>query len=541
MPRSLPSLVLGLSSLVLCLLPSSCAQRETAVAAGIRDKVLHLSNGAEPQTLDPQLVDAATDQIISAALFEGLCAIDERTSQAVPAVAERWEVSPDGLTWTFHLRAGLKWSNGDPLTAGDFVQSWRRMLLPSFAASSAYYLFPLKNAEAISRGDLKDPAALGAVAPDPLTLQLSLEHPAPYLPGLAAQTSWYPVNIGALKKFGAIDRRDSPWTSPANFVGNGPFVLETWSPNSRLTVRKNPLYRDAARVRLNRIVFYPTENPGVEERDFRAGQLHLTYELPLVKVARYRQSEPAALRVEPSLETFFLRFNVTRPPLDHPKVRAALARAIDRTGITHSVLEDTRRPAHFFTPPDCAGYTSRTVIPTDFAAARQLLAEAGYPGGRGFPVLEVQARNDEIHTKVMEVIQAMWLRELGIRITLAPMEQKIWLQNQRTLNYAISTARWVGDFIDPVNYLEIMTGDGAYNWTGWRNPRYDELVRQAALTADAARRYEAFQQAEAILLHETPVAPVFFGARTYLASPAVKHWEPALLGIHRFQFVDLEN
>lgn len=530
------------TALVLALLTlTGCSRRDTAVEAGIRDQTLLIGNGAEPQELDPQLVSASTDQILSAALFEGLCAIDETTSQAVPAVAERWETSADGLTWTFHLRRDAKWSNGEPLTAGDFVLSWQRILSPAFAAESAYYLFPIKHAEDINSGKIKDPSALGAVALDAHTLQITLGHPAPYLPGLAAQSSWYPVNLRAIEKLGTSTQRNSAWTRPENFVGNGPFVLKQWSPNARLIVEKNPHYWGAAQVALKQIVFFPTENPGVEERDFRAGQLHLTYELPLTKVDSYRTSDPGLLRVEPALETFFLRFNTTRAPLDNLKVRQALARAIDRETLARTVLRGTRRPAYFFTPPDSNGYTAEARIPDDFDAARALLAEAGYPGGKGFPVLDVQTRNDEIHTQLMEAIQAIWQRELGIKITVSPMEQKTWLQNQGSLNYAISTARWVGDFIDPVNYLEIMTGDGGYNWTGWRNAAYDTLIAQAAQTPEATARLALFQKAEAILLAEAPVAPVFFGARTYLAHPAVKNWPPALLGIHRFQKVKLEN
>ncbi|MSU24720.1 MAG: peptide ABC transporter substrate-binding protein [Opitutus sp.] len=531
---------------VLCLLFSvlsltACTKRETPVEEGIRTHTLLLGNGAEPQHLDPQLVAAYTDMNIGVALFEGLTAFDEKTSQAVPAVAERWETSADGLTWTFHLRPAARWSNGEPLTADDFVQSWRRMLLPTLAAEGAYVLYPLKNAEAYNTGRLKDASDVGAVAVDAHTLRVVLEHPTPHLPIIAAQPAWYPLNVRVLAKFGGSERRGTAWTNPGNLVGNGPFLLTEWKPNARLVVEKNSHYWDAARTSVARIVFFPTENPSVEERDFRAGQLHLTAELPLSKVDTYRQSAPASLRIDPFLEVFFLRFNTTRAPFSNPQVRQALTRAIDRASIARNILRGTREPAEHYTPPNCAGYTPRARVATDFAEARRLLAAAGFPDGKGFPAVEVQVRNDEIHPKVMEAIQAMWLRELGIKITLAAMEQKTWLQNMMSLNYTVSTARWIADFADPVSFLEVYTTGNGFNMTGWSNASFDQLIKQAAQTADAAQRLEFFQQAEAMLLAETPIAPVFFGARTYLAHPAVHGWAPAALGLHRYPFVRLEN
>jgi oligopeptide transport system substrate-binding protein len=537
----MPRRLLWLLPPVACLLLlAACSRREAPATAGVRTQTLLIGNGAEPQDLDPHVVTAYTDQNILLALFEGLTAIDEQTSQPVPAAAENWTVSPDGLVYTFRLRDGLRWSNGEPLTAADFVASWRRLLNPALAAEYAYLAFPVKNAEAFNAGRLADPAAFGVAAPDPRTLVVTLARPTPYLPALAAQPPLFPVNPRVLQKFGPLDRRGTAWTRPGNFVGNGPFVVAAWTPNARLAVAKNPHYWDAARTRLNGIVFFPTENPDVDERNFRAGQLHLTYELPLAKIDSYRRRDPARLRLDPFLETFFLRFNVTRLPLDNSKVRAALSHAIDRTALTRDLLRASRQPAPSFTPPGCGGYTARAAVPDDFAAARRLLAEAGYPGGRGFPTLEIQLRNDELHAKTAEAIQAMWRRELGVAVTLAPVEQKTWVQNQQSLNYAISTARWVGDFVDPDTFLDLFTTGGGSNWTGWGSPDYDRLLAQAATTTDARQRFELFQQAEAILLAAAPVAPVFYGARTYLIHPAVKGWSSALLGFHRYQFVSLE-
>jgi oligopeptide transport system substrate-binding protein len=527
------------AALVLAL--AGCARRETPAEAGVRSQTLLLGNGAEPEDLDPQVVTAYSDQNILLALFEGLTAVDEATSRAAPACAESWEASADGLSWTFHLRDGLRWSNGEALTADDFVQSWRRILGPALASEYAYLLYPVRNARAFNEGRLADPSALGLSAPDPRTVRIELERRTPYLPELVAQPPWFPVNPRVLGRFGAMARRGTAWTRPGNLVGNGPFSLEEWVPNARVVVARNPSYWGAASVTLRRIEFLPTENADTEERDFRAGQVHVTYALPVAKIQEYRRSAPDRLRTDPFLQTFFLRFNAGRAPLGDPRVRRALSLAIDRDAIARRVLFGAYRAAHSFTPPDCGGYSARAAVGFDPGLARRLLSEAGHPGGSGLGPIEVQARNDEVQPVVMEAVQEMWRTELGVRVTLATLEQKTWLQNQQTLDYSISTAGWAGDFMDPVTFLDLFVTGGGNNWTGWGDAAYDRMIAAAAQAPGASSRMEAFQGAEAYLLENGPVAPLYFGARSYLILPCVRGWAPALLGFHRYARVRLEE
>ena len=234
------------------------------------------------------------------------------------------------------------------------------------------------------------------------------------------------------------------------------------------------------------------------------------------------------------LQTFFLRFNVTRPPFGDPRVRQALSLAIDREAISRAVLFGAFPPAHSLTPPNCGGYTSRATVGTDIARARALLAEAGFPEGRGFTAFEVQARNNEIQPKVVEAIQEQWKKALGITITIASTEQKTFLQNQQSLNYTVSMSGWVGDFVDPVTFLNLFMSTSGTNWTGWANPRYDRLLEAAAAARTQAERFEDFQKAEALLLTEGPISPLYHGASTYLIDPSVKGWAPSLLGYHRY-------
>lgn len=518
---------------------TACAPRETPVEAGIRTRTLLVGNAAEPGDLDPHLASILTDQIIINALFEGLTALDEQTTQPGPAAAESWSVSDDGLTWTFHLRENLRWSNGEPLVASDFITAWQRALSPTFAADNAWYLFPLKNAEAYNAGQITDPAAVGLRAPDDRTLVLTLERPVPYLPALVSLPAWFPLNPRNLEQHDALTQRGRPWTRPGNLVSNGAYQLAVWEPNARIVLDQNPHHRDAATAGLRHIVFFPIEKPDDEERSYRAGQLHVTFNLPVTKLAAWRERAPAQLRVDSLLQSNFIRFNTTRAPLDDPRVRRALSLALDRELLAKSVLQSSRMPAAALTPPHTGGYTAPDAVHADPAAARALLAAAGYPGGAGFPAIDLLVRNDDLMPRLAEAIQAMWKTELGLTTTISQAEQKIWIQNQQTLNYTVCLSAWTADFPDPISFLELFLGDSAYNWTGWNDPAYRGLLDQAAATSDAAARYQLLRQAETLLLDAAPVAPLYYGAQTYLLHPAVKGWAPSPLAFRRFQRVSL--
>jgi oligopeptide transport system substrate-binding protein len=521
---------------------AGCGKRETAVEEGVRTKTLLVGNLAEPASLDPHITNALTEATILTALSEGLTALDEKTSQPLPAVAEGWKVSDDGLVYTFHLRASAAWSNGDRVTAGDFAYSFQRMLLPKLAAEYSYMLWPIKNAEAFNSGKLTDFAQVGVRAVDDATLVITLERPTPYLPALAAHTTWMPVHRATIEKFGRSDDRTTRWTRPENFVGNGPFVLTEWTPNARIVVTKNPKYWNGAHNELNRVIFFPIENAEAEERNFRSGQLHVTFDVPKGKIPGYRAATPSPLRTDPMLALTYLNFNVTKPPFNDPRVRRALSLAIDRETISRTVLNGAWPAAHSFVPPDCGGYVPVPLRPDhDFDAARRLLEEAGFSGGKDFPVVAVQVLNDANQPRIMEAIQAMWQRELGVKMTIEPSEQKTWLQTQKSMAHMVGMLRWFADFGDPVTFLTLPTTDNGNNWSGWSDAGYDALIKQAANTADPRARFEILQKAEARLLEASPVAPLFFIAANYLIDPSVKNWQPAPLGLHRYQLIRLEK
>ncbi len=529
----LSAMLAGLAAFAL----AGCGRRTTPAEAGIKTQTLLLGNAAEPATLDPQLVDAWTDSNIDYALFEPLTWIDARTMRAVPAAAKSWDVSPDGLVYTFHLRPDGRWSNGEPVTAQDFVFSFRRILTPDFAASYSYMLWPIRNAEAYNEGRITDFSKVGVKALDPLTLQITLARPTPYLPSLASHTTWLPVPRTVIEKYGRFDQRDTAWTRPGHLVGNGPYTLKSWIPNARIVVDKNPDYWDAAHVRLNRIVFFPIQTGVTEENAFRAGQLDVTYGLPVDMIAPYRRNHPEELRQGNRLESFYLFINCTRPPLNNPVLRYALSLGIDRTAIARDVLMGAYEPAHAYTPPDCGGYTPRASVPDDFAEARRLLAEAGYPGGRGLPRFDILSYDTDVSVRVLEAIQSMWANQLGIHVTVSRLEQRTLFADQKSGDYSIAFSAWIADYDDPTTFLNTMVTGGGNNWAKWSDPAYDRLINEAANTADNHRRLELFQQAEAILLKQAPLIPLFYGKQTHLLKPWVRNWHASLLGFVRFQDV----
>jgi oligopeptide transport system substrate-binding protein len=507
-----------------------------------RAQTLLYGNLGEPNDLDPALVADNNTFNIVLALMEGLTQYDPQTCQPIPAVAETWEVSADNLTWTFHLRPDARWSNGDPVTAHDFVYAERRMLSPGLAAEYASLLFGLKNAEAYYTGKIADISRVGTRAVDDHTLVLQLESPLPYLPKLLSHNAWYPVHKGTIEKFGRMDQRGSLWTRPGNYVGNGPFVLAEWKPHQVIRVTKSPTYWNRDKVKLGEIDFFPVEDLATEEAMFRTGEMHITASIPPEKIPVYR-NDPARrelLHLEPMFATYYYSFNVAKPPLNDVRVRRALACAIDRDEIVARVALGGQVPAGHLTPPDPNGFNATAQVPHDPGQARRLLAEAGYPGGAGFPHLELLYNTNEGHRKIAEAIQQMWRRELGIDVGLYNQESKVWLDTLHQKDYQIARGSWVGDYLDPSTFLDTLLSDNGNNYSGWKNEEYDRVVTEGDHAVDPKRRYALYQRAEQILADECPIAPIYFYTRANLRLPSVRGWYGNLLDQHPYTGVYLD-
>jgi oligopeptide transport system substrate-binding protein len=507
-----------------------------------RRKILLICEGTEPRTLDPQISQGVPEHHVIMALTEGLLENDPNDqSKQLPGLADRWEHNEDYSIWQFHLRDNAKWSNGDPVTTQDFVFSYKRILTATLGAPYIDALFILKGARDYAEGKITDFNQVGVRALDDRNLEFELIGPTPYFLSALLHTSWYPVHPSTILKFGRMDERDTRWTRPGNYVGTGPFVLKSWKENDVIEVVRNPLYWDAANVKLNGINFYSIENYDTQERAFQAGQLHKTLEVPLDRIPYYRREHPDLIRIDPFEGAYLYRINAKRKPFDNPKVRLALNLAVDRESIVKNLTRAKQRPSTGYTPPGMGDYQPLDVIHYDPERARQLLAEAGYPNGKGFPRFNILINTNQAHTTIAEAIQQMWKQELNIDVGIENQEWKVYLDSQHNLNYDVARGGWIADYMDPNTFLSIWrTGDGN-NDTGWSNPEYDRLLDQAAQTANPQKRLATLRQAEELWLSEPSAVLIYWYTRFYLMDPSVKNWNSLALDDHNYKFIDLDE
>ncbi len=524
----------------LCLAVVACGGRERETDLGVKNGTLLIGNGAEPLSLDPHLVTGVPENRILASLIEGLIAYHPTDDEEPePGVAESWEHNEDFTLWRFRLRDNARWSNGDPVTAGDFVYSWQRILSPALGAQYAEMLYVIRNAEAFHQGQITDFGQVGVKAIDDRTLEVALKGSTPYFLSMLKHYSFFPVNPRAVEEFGGMTERQNRWSTAENYVSNGPFRLAQWTTNQIIRVEKNPDYWDAGRVQLNQIHFFPIDNVNAEETAFRAGRLHVTSTVSPDRIASFRQSDPEALRIDPYLANYFLRINVTRAPFTDPRVREALNLAVDRQLLVDRVAQGGQAPASGLVPPGMDNYAASERVQFNPERARQLLAEAGFPGGRGFPRKEILINTSEAHRKIAEAIQAMWREHLGIDVGIYNQEWKVYLDSQSNLDYDLSRAGWIADYPHPLTFLEIFTSGNGNNDTGWTNARYDALIRQAQGASNEPDRLRLLQQAEEILMTELPIIPIYWYTRTYLKDPRVQGWHPTLLDNRPYKYVSL--
>ena len=527
--------------ITLFLTACSGGSSESRVEAGNREGVLHFGNGAEPQGLDPHVVTGVPEHHILGALFEGLVTKNPYDLEIEPGVAESWDISEDGLTYTFHLRDNAMWSNGDQVTAEDFHWSWKRGMSPILGSEYSYMYYPIINAEAYNNGDMADFSQVGVKVIDELNLQVTLESPTPYFLQLLDHYSLFPVHRQTVESFGSMDDRLSQWAREGNIVTNGAFVLTEWQINSRVRVEKSPLYWDADEVDLNAVVFYPTENLVTEERMFRDGQLHRTNEIPLDKIQTYKNEQPEVTHIAPWIGSYFYMINTTREPMTDVRVRKALAMSVDRSLIAETVTQGVYTGSTALVPPGTLGYNPPSVFSYDPEQARQLLAEAGYPNGEGFPAFDLLYNTHEDHRKIAVAIQQMWMQELNIQVNLVNQEWKVYLDSHNNMNYDIARRGWIGDYVDPYTFLNMYITDGGNNKTGFSNARYDEIIlKEAPAELDREKRYALYKEAETILLENMPILPIFTYQYKHLIDTSVKGMPDNIMGYHNYKYISLE-
>jgi len=487
-----------------CVLISGCARHEPPAD-------ITIINGGEPESLDPAIITGQVEMRIVQGMFEGLTRLDPKTARSIPGLAERWEISPDGLIYAFHLRTNLVWSTGEPITADDVVYSWIRALSPATASDYAGQLFYLKNAEAFNAGKLKDSSLVGVHALDKFTVRVELNDATAFFLDLCALPILYVVPRQTIEKYG--DR----WLMARPLPSSGPYELVYWRLNDKVRLKKNPRYWDATNTQSEIIDLLPVGSPNVSLNLYERGQADIAWDKELVP-----EQLMDILIKRPDFHTFnylgtyYIRFNVTRKPFDDPRVRRALALAIDKKRIVRKITKAGEQPTSHLVPDGTAHYTSPEGLGYNPELARKLLAEAGYPGGRGFPHFEYvfsapASGGDKIHENIAIELQQMWRDELGIQMDLRQLEAKIFFSAQSHLDFDLSRSSWIGDYDDANTFLELFMSNDGNNRTGWKNARYDALIHEANEQTDLTTREKIFQQAETILVRdEAPIIPLYF-------------------------------
>ncbi len=498
-------------------------------------QVFTFNNGAEPETIDPGKMSGQPDGRVARMLFEGLTTPDPQTLTPTPGQAYRWEMSPDGLTYTFHLRPNLAWSDGTPLTSRDFLWSWMRVLEPETAARNSGLFFPIEGAEAYTTGELKDRSKVGLSAPDDSTFIVKLHSPTAYFLFLTQYYTFLPVPQSAIEKHGVR------WTRRENVVTNGAFLLDTWRQGDRFEFVRNPRYWDVANVKLDRVICFPVDDLNTSTNLYKAGVIDWNPSgyIPAQFVPYMRKFRDfSSGRYQ---GTYFYSINVTRKPFDNVWVRRALNASVDRDAISRDLMKGSRDPWALFAPSGYPGYAPPDSIHYDPEYARECLTRAGFPDGKGFPKVAILFNTSEDHRRVAEAVQAMWKRELKIDIELSNQEWGSYLQATTQLQYDIARRSWIGDYLDPNTFLSLgLTGDGN-NRTGWSDPRYDAMIRAAAREVDPARRMATLRDAEALLLSEGPMIPIYHYSTTELVKPYVRGLYQTALDTHPLRHVWIDH
>lgn len=508
-----------------------------SVASAVAESVIHRGNRGEPDTLDPHKTANGWEASIAMELFTGLTAFGP-AGEVLPAMAERWDVSEDGLTYTWHLRDGLKWSDGEAFTAGDFVYSFRRLFDPETASTFASLLYVINGAQAVNAGNAP-PETLGVTAPDDRTLVMELEHPAPYLPQIL-------IHRGLPVPRHVVETAGSRWARPDTMVGNGAFLLDEWIPQTHVRLIPNPLFFDAETVSLDALYFHPAEDLARAIDRFRAGELDIIPAIPRDRLNWARENMPESLRINPSLGVEFLIFNTRKPPFDDVRVRQALSMSIRRLVMANSVLGGGEIDAYSIVHPavmgDLGRYRPEVLVGSSrmrLNRAAERLFDYGYTLEDPLKVT-VRYNNQDVVKRTMEVIADNWSFILPVEVELVGSDTATLYADTRSGNFEVARAAWYPEYVDASSYLYLLKStSGPMNQSGYSNPDFDALLDQADREMDADKRLALYRQAEEILGEDQPVAPLYYYAFRMLVSPDVHGWEDHNRNTHPGRFLSV--
>ena len=436
--------------------------------------ILLLGNGTEPSGIDPHIVTGVPEHKILLALLEGLVIFNPSNNGVLPGVASDWSISSDGLTYTFVFNPEAKWTNGESVKPEHFVYSWKRILSPALGAQYADMLYVIKNAENFHKSQIEDFDKVG-VSSYENKLIVTLENPTPYFLNILTHYSTWPVHPETVEKYGGMTSRNNQWTRVENFIGNGPFKLDSWEINKSLKVSRNELYWGNTSNKINGIEFLPIDNELTQDRLFRSGGIHLANTVPTEKIKRYREERPNELVEHNYFGTYYYRINTNKYPLNDVNFRKALSLSIDRDLIVKSILKGNQKVSYSFTPPDKNSYNPNTKLEFNPSKAKLLLKESGYDVEKS--PLEVLYNTSEGHQKIAQAIQEMWKKHLGLNVVLTNVDWKVYLARETQGEFDISRAGWIGDYPDPFTFLDMMVTDRGNNKTGWSNSQFDEILK----------------------------------------------------------------
>ncbi len=514
------------------------AQTKTGALLFEGEVVFNHGNGAEPLTLDPHHAQSTWENNIIGDLIVGLTTEDEN-GVPIPAAAEKWEQSKDGLTWTFQIR-DHQWSDGTPVTAEDFVYAWRRMLDPKTAASYAYYLYLIKNGEAVNSGKMPV-TTLGVSAPSPRTLVAELSQPAPYLLQYLMHYATFPVPRHVVEKHG------DTWTRPGTHVGNGAFTLAEWFPNDHVTLLKNPKFYDAANVKIDRHICYPTSDYEAGLKRLRAGELDVQEKLPGQQIAWLRANMPETLHLDLILATEYLCCNQSVKPFGDVRVREALSLAVDRETIVNKIDRVGEPPAYSIVPPGIANYPGGAELafksmpfPDRLKRARELMRAAGY-GPDNLLRTSLLIRSASPTARRMPVaIQQMWT-QIYVDAQILQVDAAIFYNRIQSHDFEICNPGWVADYNDASTFLDMLRGDNANNYGYYNNPDCVELLDAATRELDLTERGKLLAEAEAIALKDHAWIPIFFSGTDILVRPYVHGWGKVVTDVHRTRWLTIDQ
>jgi oligopeptide transport system substrate-binding protein len=501
---------------------------------------LRIANSGEPDTLDPHHVEGVWENRIIGDVFLGLTT-EAADASVIPGAAESWQVSDDGTVYTFELRDHT-WADGTPVTADDFVFALRRILDPAEAAEYASLLYTIKNAKLLNEGALEGMDQLGVRALDSKKLEITLESPTPYFIEQLTHYTAFPLPKHK------VDELGDDWIKPGNIVGNGPYTVIEWLPNTHVKLEKNAAFYDADNVSIDTVYFYPAEERNAATKRFRAGEIDVQYDFASEQIDWLKENLPDETRISPWLGIYYYAFNTRKAPFDSPTLRQALAMAIHREAITDKVLRTGELPAYSFVPPGVGNYGEPAYVSWKDAAyqervaqAKDLLADAGF--GPDHP-LKVQLRynTSENHKKIAIAVAAMWKQQLGVETELFNAEVKVHYSDIQEGNFEVARAGWIADYNDAQNFLYLMdSATGVLNYAGYASEEFDRFMAEAAATADLAARADLLRQAEAVSMADMPNIPIYYYVSKDLVATYVEGWVDNVKDIHRTRWLSVSR